>query len=280
MKKIIFILIVAALLFTITGSIHAQKSEYKIQSSDVLSITVHGHADLSTKTRVTTDGYISFPLIGKVSVKDLTVQELEQKIKGLLEKSYLVNAAVLVFIEEYHLKQVSVIGEVNKPGKYDMPQEKDITFLEAIAMAGGFTKEGDIKNIKVMRIEDGEQKTIKINANEIAFKGEKDKDIIIKPGDIISVPEGFYRVSVIGEVNKPGKIDMPREKNMSLMQAIAMAEGFTKHADITNTRVMRMENGEKKTLKINIKDITDKGEKEKDIELQPEDIVYVPESFF
>ncbi|MDD5165853.1 MAG: polysaccharide biosynthesis/export family protein, partial [Candidatus Omnitrophica bacterium] len=96
-------------------------SRYKLQPSDVLNITVHGQPDLTTKTRVTSDGNISFPLVGKVKAEGLTVQELETNLRASLEDKYLVNAPVLIFIEEYHPRQVSVVGEVTKPGKYDMP---------------------------------------------------------------------------------------------------------------------------------------------------------------
>lgn len=166
--------------------------EYKLQFTDVITITVHNQPDLTTKTRVTADGSISFPLLGKVQAQGLTVQELEQKIKTLLEKDYLVNAQVLVFIEEYHARQVSVMGEVKNPGKYEMPGEKDLTLMQAIAMAGGFTKHADVTKTKIMRMEDGKKKNIIINAKDITDKGEKDKDAVLKPEDIVFAPESFF----------------------------------------------------------------------------------------
>ncbi|MEW6101882.1 MAG: polysaccharide biosynthesis/export family protein, partial [Candidatus Omnitrophota bacterium] len=169
-----------------------QSAKYRLQPMDVLNITVHGHPDLATKTRVSSDGYISFPLLGKVQVEHLTAQELEEALKVSLEEKYLVSAPVLVFIEEYHPRQVSIVGEVEKPGKYDMPFEKDMTLLEAIALAGGFTKDANLKKIKIMRLEEGEQKTIQVNAKEIMTKGRKEKDIIVKVDDLIIVPESFF----------------------------------------------------------------------------------------
>lgn len=179
--------------FVLAGCpLFAATAKYKLQPSDVLNITVHGQPDLTTKTRVTTDGYISFPLLGKVTAGGLTVQELEESLKESLEKSYLVNAQVLIFIEQYHPRQVSVVGEVTKPGKYDMTEEKDMTLLEMIALAGGFTKDADIKNVKVMRQEDGKQKTIKVNVRDITVKGRKESDIVLKADDVIVVPESFF----------------------------------------------------------------------------------------
>ena len=191
MKKIlIFALMVLIMLQTVSA--FAGKLEYKLQPTDVITINVHGQPDLTTKTRLTADGYITFPLLGKVSASGLTVPELEQKLKELLEKDYLVNAQVLVFIEEYNARQVSVIGEVNTPGKYELPGEKDMTLMQAIAMAGCFTKFADLTKTKIMRMEDGKKKTIVINAKDITERGDKDKDIILQAEDIVVVPESFF----------------------------------------------------------------------------------------
>ena len=186
--KIIFSII--TLLLT-ANSVFAQE-EYHIQPMDVLTISVHGQPDMTTKTRITTDGYISFPLLGKVMAGGQTVQGLEGSLKAGLEKSYLVSAQVLVFIEQYHPRKVSLVGEVMKPGKYDLPEEKEITLLEAIALAGGFTKDASIGSIKIMRKENGKQVMIKVNVRDITVKGRKDKDIVLKPDDAIVVPESFF----------------------------------------------------------------------------------------
>lgn len=195
MKPRLFLIISLAIFLAAAlthPALQAQKSEYKLQSTDVLRITVHEQDDLATKTRVTADGSISFPLIGKIKVSGLTVREVESKIKELLEKDYLVSAQVLVFIEEYHPRQVSVIGEVNSPGKYNMPDEKDITVLEAIAMAGGFTKDADVNNTRIIRITDEKKETLIIKVKDITERGEKQKDIVVQPEDIIFVPESFF----------------------------------------------------------------------------------------
>ena len=166
--------------------------EYKLQPTDVINITVHGQPDLTTKARITADGYITFPLLGKVMASDLTVQELELKLKDLLEKDYLVSAQVVVFIDEYNKRQVSVLGEVKNPGKYELPGEKELTLMQAIAMAGGFTKHADITKTKVMRMENGKKNTIIVNAKNITEKGEKDKDVVLNAEDIVFVPESFF----------------------------------------------------------------------------------------
>ena len=176
-----------------TAPLFAQTDEYQLQPGDVLRITVHDQPDLETQTRVTSDGFITFPLLGKIFLKGLTAQQLEFRIKDLLEKDYLVNAQVLVFIQEYHPRQVSVLGEVKTPGKYDMPQEKDLSFLEAIALAGGFTKDADLDKTRIMRTTiSGKKETLYIKVTDITKKGEKEKDLLLEPGDIVFVPESFF----------------------------------------------------------------------------------------
>jgi polysaccharide export outer membrane protein len=170
----------------------AESAEYTLHPSDVLIITVYGQPDLTTKTRISKDGYITFPLLGKVLAQGSTVQEFELKLKTLLEADYLVSAQVVVYIDTYHTRQVSVLGEVNNPGKYDMRGEKDMALTQAIAMAGGFTRHADLGKVKVMRLEDGKKKTIFVNAKDITEKGNKEKDIILKPDDTIFVSESFF----------------------------------------------------------------------------------------
>jgi polysaccharide biosynthesis/export protein len=189
MNKIFAILLI--LILTASPCL-AQRPEYKLQPTDVLKINVHEHSDLATTARITSEGYITFPLIGKVKADGLTVRELEAEIKDLLELDYLVTAQVIVFIQEYHARQVSVIGEVNNPGKYDMPKEKSITLLEAIALAGGFTKDADINKTQIMRVKDGDTQTIVIKVSDITRRGQRDQDIEIEPEDIIFVPESFF----------------------------------------------------------------------------------------
>jgi len=279
MRSAILSLALVFIVLALPSNVHAEKSQYKLQPLDVISITVHQQPDLNTKTRVAADGSISFPLIGKIASAGLTVQELEQKIKELLEKNYLVKAEVLVFIEEYRARQVSVTGEVNNAGKFNIPIERDITLLEAVAMAGGFTKDADINRTKVLREENGEKKAITIRVKDITDKDQKDENIVLRPDDIIVVPKRFF-FSVMGEVKSPGKFDMPTERSVTLLEALAMAGGFTKDACLDKVKVMRVENNEKKTIFVNIKDITEKDQQNKDIVLEADDIVFVPESFF
>jgi len=122
----------------------------------------------------------------------LTVGELEDTITRLLAADYLVNPQVQAFIEEYHVKQITVLGAVNKPGKYDMYTERETTVLEAIAMAEGFSDVAAVNGTRIIRKEGDTEKTIPIRVTDITKKGMKEKDISLEPGDIVFVPESFF----------------------------------------------------------------------------------------
>jgi len=177
-------------LFATTAS--ALSGNYQVQPEDVLQITVYEHEDLTTTARVSSNGEISFPLLKKVQVLGLTVQEIEDNLTKALEKDYLVTAHVQVFIENYHVKQITVLGAVALPGKYDMNTEKETTVLEAIAMAGGFTKVASKNGTRIIRTKGDQEKTLPIRITDITKKGMKEKDIAIESGDIIFVPESFF----------------------------------------------------------------------------------------
>ena len=166
--------------------------EYKVETGDVLTITVYEQPDLTTKARVDSKGEINFPLIGNVVIGGLSISEVKEMITSLLEADYLVNPQVNIFIEEYHPEKVFVMGFVNKPGEYELFKDRPTTVLEAITMAGGF-KEGAAQNgTKVIRMEDGEKVTIPIKITDITNRGDKEMDIAVKAGDIIVVPESFF----------------------------------------------------------------------------------------
>lgn len=190
-KKRLLRLILILSILTLSPAI-SYPEEYKVQSGDILLITVYEQIDLTTKVRVNSKGEITFPLLGTVEVNGLTVDEMEKKISALLEKDYLVDPQVNVFIEEYHPEKVFVMGFVNRPGEYELFKDRPTTVLEAITMAGGF-KEGSSKNgTKIIRVENGKEVTIPIEVTDITKKGNKDKDVPVRPGDIVVVPESFF----------------------------------------------------------------------------------------
>jgi polysaccharide export outer membrane protein len=188
---LIFFGLILALPVLVRGAEKPQK-EYRVGPNDILEISVYQEDDLTKLARVSNSGKISYPLLGQVEVGGLTVEEVEEKIRVGLEADYLVNPQVTVFIKEYNAKKISVIGAVNKPGNYNIPQNRKLTLMEAIATAGGFSEVAAQNKIRIIRWEEGKKKNIEVNAKDITKEGNGSKDIDLKPDDIIFVPESFF----------------------------------------------------------------------------------------
>ena len=179
--------------FSYAGAKESEASQkgYTIGPENVLVIDVYYGRDknLNRKARVSSKGYITFPLLGEVEVNGLTIAELENILTELLEKDYLVNPQVSVFIEEY--STVSILGQVEEPGSFEIKGR--LSVIELISLAGGFTKIAATNDVRIMRTNtDGSRKTIKVKANDIINKGREDEDVQLKPGDIVMVPESFF----------------------------------------------------------------------------------------
>lgn len=161
--------------------------DYILGPDDFLNVKVYREEELDREVRIASDGTISFPLLGTVKVAGLTVPEFEAELtKGL--KKYLKNPHVTVFIDEY--TTISVTGQVKHPGSY--PLRGNLTVIEAIGLAGGFTKIAAQNNVRILRNHEGKKKTIKVKVKSISKKGDKSLDIPIQRGDIIYVPESLF----------------------------------------------------------------------------------------
>ncbi len=171
----------------------SRKGIYLVDNKDVLDIKVFEEPDLSMTIRVSERGAISYPLIGEVVVKGLTVYEVEKTLeKRLRDGEYLNEPEVNVrlnieLMKQYSEKEIFVIGEVKKSGPIPI-LGKYITVLEAITMAGGFTKISAPSRTTVVRVEDGVEKTIRVNLNKVK-KGDKFLDITLRAGDVVVVPK-------------------------------------------------------------------------------------------
>lgn len=169
------------------------KSDYAIQPEDVLQITVFQEPDLTTRARVTSNGEIIVPLLGRVVIAGLTVTQVQETLTQLLAEDYLVNPQVQVFIDAtQNPRKVVVTGAVNRPGSYAIPTERPTTLMEAIAMAGGFSKEAAMNHTRIIRIEHGQKQTIRVKVSDIIMKGDKTKDVVVRSNDIVFVPESFF----------------------------------------------------------------------------------------
>ncbi|HEY3853268.1 MAG TPA: polysaccharide biosynthesis/export family protein [Verrucomicrobiae bacterium] len=166
-------------------------SERALSANDVIAVTVYGEEDLTAKTIIDKNGMVMLQLLGQVKLSGLTVKDATTKIQQLYDKDYLVNPQVNVIVEQFAARRFSVLGQVNKPGSIDFPQNESVNLLEAIAMAGGYTRLGAPSKVRVRRQENGVEKTINLNAEEMS-KNSKKKNFEVLPDDIIYVDERTF----------------------------------------------------------------------------------------
>ena len=155
---------------------------------DVFEVRVFGEADLTGMYRVGPDGTITFPLAGVIPVEGLEPQAAAKRIADLLAHDILRNPQVTVLVKEQTSKKVVVMGQVSKPGTYAYTPA--MTILEAITSAGGFTAISAKNDASITRVDKGNKTTTKIPVGDIS-EG-KAKNVYVRPGDIISVPERIF----------------------------------------------------------------------------------------
>lgn len=172
--------------------IDVKKSDYTIAPADLLEISVYQDKEMDRKLRVSQNGTISFPLIGSVKVGGLSVIEAQDLLSQKL-KEFIVSPQVTVFIKEYGNKKIFILGQVSKPGSYELPTEAKLTVLEAVSLAGGFTPIAASDRTKVIRTgSDGKSQSFQIEVSAITKRGEKNKDIALEPNDVVFIPQSFF----------------------------------------------------------------------------------------
>jgi protein involved in polysaccharide export with SLBB domain len=165
--------------------------DYRIMPADILEITVFQEPDLKSNLRVSNEGTITFPLVGVVPVGGSSPQAAAQAIRSRLAQGYLINPQVSVTVMEFSKRRFTVLGEVQKPGSYDMPDQQEITVLQAIGMAGGYTRIANPNRVTLMRRGDGRDQTFALNAKKMAT-GSAESAFTVLPGDVITVAESRF----------------------------------------------------------------------------------------
>ena len=160
-------------------------AEYKIGPQDVLRIDVWKEPDISRVIPVRPDGKISVPLLNDVQASGLTAMQLAASLRDGLSK-FLNNPQVTVTVAEINSRRVYVTGEVTRPGA--LPLLPNMTVLQALASGGGFTQFARLKNIYVMRTENGKQVKHPFNYKEVVKGNLAEQNILLQSGDVIVVP--------------------------------------------------------------------------------------------
>ena len=257
MTKLIF-----ACLMLFTGILHA--ADNPLGAGDMLHITVYGNPDMTTDTRVTAAGTISFPLVGDVKVGGITASMAEQRIASLLENGkFIKRPQVNITVMQVVSLQVSVLGEVHKPGRY--PLDRASTLTDLLAIAGGITPNGS-DQITVVSLKNGKSIRQEYDLHNM-FRKSGSQEVWVSSGDIIYVPRApvFY---IYGEVQHPGVFRL--ERDMIVAQALATGGGLTPRGTERGLRIKRR----------NAKGVLETLGAQATTALLPDDVLQVQESLF
>lgn len=283
------------------------ESSYRIGAEDLLSITVYSAPELNRTVRVSEQGTIALPLIGDVPAAGFTARQLEMVIEELLNRSYMNDPQVTVFVQEMQSHPVAVFGAVGKPGIYQIQGPKSL--IEVLSLAQGLADDAGDKVIVMRRsgaasaasansltpeiahsislrsvsarpepITDSKNsaESMQIDLKELLSSTSPVYNIQVKPGDIVKVPHAGI-VYVVGEVRKPGGFLLRANESISVLQALALAEGTTSTSSQKAARIIRTsKSGAREEIRINLKKIL--AGKEADPVLLSHDILFVPNS--
>lgn len=269
MKKYLLATLMLLLSLTMFGA-HAQDIAPRAQDAalgpgDVLKITVFNQPDMTTETRVSDSGKITFPLIGVVQVGGLSTADAEMKIAQLLKNGkFILNPQVSINITSMQSQQVSVLGQVTKPGRYALEGKR--TLADMLAIAGGVAIDGG-DEVTLIRNRDGKTTRQNIDLGNIVRSTDAQINPEMMAGDVLYVDRAprFY---IYGEVQKPGYYKL--ERNMIVLQALSAGGGLTPRGTERGLTIKRRDAaGELQPYSVR-----------PDETVKADDIIYVKESLF
>lgn len=221
---------ITVVLFLLIFGQLVQAREYRLDSGDVLSIVIWGQVNQNYSVTVGVDGSFELPLIGKVTAKNKTISELAEELKQLFS-IYIKEPNVIVSVTRARNVRIQLVGNVRTPGLYTVAAET--TLSQVLALAGGITPRGDAAAVKIQHTS-GESLTVDLTP---LLTGTGANDMYLEDGDIVIVPLGIISVAVIGEINKPGVYEVPRDAK--LMDAIMAAGGITRQGVTSRITIYR-----------------------------------------
>jgi polysaccharide export outer membrane protein len=261
------------IMFSAAAGLPAQNESLLIGPGDLLHLQVYDTPEMEQRARVTDAGTIPFSFLGSVNVSGLTPAQAAAQIEQrLMAAGVMLHPQVTVRVEAYATQNASVMGQVQKPGIYEIDTARKV--VEVLAMAGGLTDMAD-RHITVERFGAAKQRVEYYfsNAAEAAFSA----DPMVYPGDTVIVPKAAV-VYVLGDVSKPGGYPIiTNNSRMTVLQAIALA-GYANHtAAVGKSKLVRETPAGVKEIDLPVAEMQ-KGKKA-DVALLPDDVIYVPFSF-
>jgi polysaccharide export outer membrane protein len=240
--------------------------EYRLGAGDIVRINVYQNPDLSLDARVSESGFISYPLLGSVRFGGLTVAQAEKAIAdGLRAGNFVKAPQVNVLLTQVRGSQASVIGQVNRPGRYPI-ETADTRLSDLLAVAGGVAPTGaDV--LTVVGTRNGNPFRREVDVQTMFRDPTRGEDMLVMNGDTVYVDRAPI-VYIYGEVQRPGAIRL--ERGMTLMQVLATGGGLTQRGTEKGIRVHRRSpDGKTQVLQPGLDEKVLEG-----------DVVYVRESLF
>jgi polysaccharide export outer membrane protein len=232
-------------------------STYQLQPYDLIDVDVYSEADLHKPARLGSDGTVLLPLIGSVKVGGLTVAEATDLITKKYAAGFVKNPSVLITVLQYRKSTFSILGQIGKPGIYEIPEGATVSIVEAVSMAGGFNASAAQNAVIVKRTIDGKPTTLRVRAGDMA--GDPNvTPFELLPGDTILVTQAEMQKSsftILGQVQKPGLFQIPEGAHLTIIDAISLAGGFTPTAAQNDIAVKRMVKGNLEILSVKAKDM-------------------------
>jgi len=260
-------------LFAVTANSPAQNESLLIGPGDLLHLQVYDTPEMEQRARVTDAGNIPFSFLGTVNVSGLTPEQAAAQIeRRLVAGGVMLHPQVSVRVEAYATQNASVMGQVVKPGTYEIDTSRKV--VDLLAMAGGLTDMAD-RHITIQRSGPHKQNVVYYYSN--AATAALSDDPMVFPGDTVVVPRVAV-VYVLGDVLKPGGYPMiTNNSNMTVLQAIALA-GYANHtAAVGKSKLVRETTAGVQEIDLEVS-LMQKGKKP-DVALLPDDVIYVPFSF-
>ena len=169
----------------------APRKAYHLAANDVVQVSVYQEADLDARVRIARDGSVTLPLLGDLKLGGKTVEEGTVLIREKLKDGYLVNPQVTLTITEYAKRRFTILGKVQRPGTFEMPDERTVSLLEAVAAAGGYAPSAKNKAITVNRMVGDKRLLFTVDADALA-RNKDAPSFDILPDDVINVPESSF----------------------------------------------------------------------------------------
>lgn len=243
----------------------AAPAEYRLGAGDVIRIVVFQNPDLTLETRITEAGVISYPLLGVVRLGGQSITEAEKGLADALRNGNFVKSPqVTLVVLQVRGHQASVLGQVNRPGRYPL-EVADMRLTDLLALAGG-TAPGGSDLVVVSGQRNGQPYRAEVDVPTLFSPGGGAKDVFILNGDTVWVDRQPL-VYIYGEVQRPGPMRL--ERDMTLLQALATGGGLTQRGTDKGIKVHRKIDGRVQVLEPQMTD-----------GLRDGDVVFVRESLF